>query len=436
MQWNPRAPYWLDVAEFERLSASPESLVVAVSLYTEDLLPEVYDDWIFFERERLRDLLFAGLERLTGRYEALGDTKRAISYASEFSQHDPLREETARLIMTLHYRSGDRNAALQEYRRIERLLREELGVPPMPETVAAFEAISQGRSLPDVRRPQAAAAALLLPPARFPPKSRPSSAVSRKWPSCARLLCPVAGSDAVPCRLLTLTGAGGTGKTRLSIELAAGILKEAPDRFADGAWFISLSLITHPNLVIPTIAEGLRVPETARASLLSDVKNHLRDKHLLLLLDNFEHVAEAAGVVAELLAAAPGLSIIVTSRAVLRLYGEQEYPVAPLPLPDPVRLLPLAEIAGSPAVALFVDRARAADPSFRLTPENAPSRNRDLCPAGWLAAGYRVGGCPSQAVYPTGYAGPAEQPSIAPGRAQTRSAGASDHSPSHHRLEL
>lgn len=372
VRWNPRSPYWLDVAEFERLSATPEGLAPAVTLYSEELLPEIYDDWIFFERERLRDLLFVDLERLTSRYEALGDTKRAISYASQILQHDPLREETARLIMTLHYRAGDRNAALQEYRRIERFLREELGVPPMPETVAAYEAIFQGRSLPENRRPQAGAA-LLLPPSTLPAQVTPFVGRRQELAELRALLCPAAKSNAVPCRLLTLTGAGGTGKTRLSIELAAGILKEAPDRFADGAWFISLSLITHPNLVIPTIAEGLRVPETARASLLNDVKNHLRDKHLLLLLDNYEHVAEAAGVVAELLAAAPGLSIIVTSRAVLRLYGEQEYPVAPLPLPDPVRLLPLADIAGSPAVALFVDRARAADPSFRLTPENAPA---------------------------------------------------------------
>ena len=88
------------------------------------------------------------------------------------------------------------------------------------------------------------------------------------------------------------------------------------------------------------------------------MKNYLRDKRMLLVLDNFEHVTEAAGVVSELLAAAPELGIVVTSRAVLRLYGEQEYPLAPLPLPDPARLPPLADLARSPAVALFVDRAQ------------------------------------------------------------------------------
>ncbi len=371
VQWNPQAPFWLDVAEFERLSAAPEGLAAAVTLYTNELLPEVYDDWIFFERERLRTLLFADLERLTSRYEAAGDYDRALGYASQIVRHDPLREETSRQIMALHHRAGNRSAALQEYRRIERLLRDELDLPPLAETKAVYEAIAGGLPLPESSRPRADATPKLVPPGTLPAQVTPFVGRSEEMAELQAWLCPSESGALAPYRLLTLTGAGGSGKTRLSIELATRLLTAAPHRFPDGAWFISLSLITSASLVIPTLAEGLRVSETARASLLDDVKNHLRDKRLLLLLDNFEHVMEASGVVAELLAAAPGISVIVTSRAVLRLYGEREYPLAPLPTPDPARLPPLPDVARSPAVALFVDRARAADPGFRLTQDNA-----------------------------------------------------------------
>jgi predicted ATPase/DNA-binding SARP family transcriptional activator len=391
VQWNPDAPYWLDVAEFERLSATPEGLAAAVPLYTEDLLPEVYDDWIFFERERLRNLLFASLERLIAQYQARGDFKRAIGCASQILRHDPLREETARLLMTLHHRAGDRNAALQEYRRIERVLRDELGAPPMPETEAAYQAILRGAA-PPIGLTTAEAA-----PARssgnLPAQVTPFIGREDELAELLGMICPAktsvrsgdcerpsgqslrdfsrAGLGA--CRLVTITGAGGSGKTRLSIELAGRALAEAPGCFPDGAWFVSLSPLSDASLVIPAVADALGVQETARTSLLEDVKNNLRHKRLLLVLDNFEHVTAVAPAVGELLAAAPGLSIIVTSRAILRLYGEQEYPLAPLPLPDPVRLPLLADLARSPAVALFVERARAAAPSFRLTRENAPA---------------------------------------------------------------
>ena len=373
VQWNPDAAWWLDVAEFERLGASPEGLAAAVALYTEDLLPEVYDDWIFFERERLRNLLFANLERLTARHEAQGDYKRAIAYASQALHHDPLREEAARTLMSLHYRAGDRSAALQEYRRFERILQGELGVTPMPETRAVYEAIAQGAPLPVAKASGSGVTMRPLPGSNLPTQAMPFIGREIEMAELAALLCPAAGSGNAPCRLLTVTGAGGSGKTRLSIELAARILKETPGAYPDGVRFIPLSGVPDSPQVVPAIADALGVRETARATLLGDVKNHLRNKHILLVLDNFEHVTQAAGVVSELLAAAPKLGIVVTSRAVLRLYGEQEYPLAPLPLPDPARLPPLADLARSPAVALFVDRARAAHAPFRLTAENAPA---------------------------------------------------------------
>jgi predicted ATPase/class 3 adenylate cyclase len=170
-------------------------------------------------------------------------------------------------------------------------------------------------------------------------------------------------------RLLTLTGAGGTGKTRLSLEVAAQTLTE----YRDGAFFVDLSSVTDPDLVASAIAEALGVSEVPGRAVLDVVKEHLETKELLLVLDNFEQVAQAAPVVEALLTVAPGLKALVTSRVVLSLRGEQEYAVPPL---EPPRLDDLADVPsllGVEAVRLFVDRALAVSPRFELTRENAPA---------------------------------------------------------------
>src|SRR5688572_22037862 len=168
-------------------------------------------------------------------------------------------------------------------------------------------------------------------------------------------------------RLVTLTGPGGTGKTRLAVEVAA----EALDRYPDGVFIADLSLLTDPTLVVPTIAVALGVRETAGELLRETVIRHLRERSLLLVLDNCEQVLESASDIAALLATCPSLSILATSREPLHIRAEREIAVAPLPLPAPGRLPPLAELAGVAAVALFVERAQAAHASFALTAENA-----------------------------------------------------------------
>jgi predicted ATPase/class 3 adenylate cyclase len=168
-------------------------------------------------------------------------------------------------------------------------------------------------------------------------------------------------------RLLTLTGPGGTGKSRLAVQLAADLL----DELGDGAFFVDLAPVTDPALVPSAIAKALRVPEAAGRPILEAVKDHLRDRRLLLVVDNFEQVATGAPVLEELLAAAPRLLVVVTSRVVLSLRGEQEYLVPPLELPDPERLPGLDVLAGNEAVRLFVERAQAVRPGFRLTGQNA-----------------------------------------------------------------
>ncbi len=169
--------------------------------------------------------------------------------------------------------------------------------------------------------------------------------------------------------LVTLTGPGGTGKTRLSLQVATQLL----DEFHDGAYFVPLAPLVDPGLVPTTIATAVHVKEEPNRQITDTLTDHLRDKEMLLVLDNFEQIIEAAPTVSELLSKAPGLKCLVTSREVLRVTGEQEYPVPPMNLPDPRRLPDPDALAEYESVALFVQTARAVRPDFRLTEENAPA---------------------------------------------------------------
>ena len=141
----------------------------------------------------------------------------------------------------------------------------------------------------------------------------------------------------------------------------------------DGVWFVALAAIRAPDLVVPTIALALGLRETGQASLANRLRDYFRTWELLLVLDNFEHVLAAAPQIAELLRACRGLKLLVTSRAPLRIQGEQEYPVPPLALPDSDGILSLGELSEVEAVALFVQRARAVKPDFAPTEANAPA---------------------------------------------------------------
>jgi predicted ATPase/DNA-binding XRE family transcriptional regulator len=167
-------------------------------------------------------------------------------------------------------------------------------------------------------------------------------------------------------RLLTLTGTGGVGKTRLATEVA----RKAGTTFPGGVAFVGLAPLGDPVLVLPTIARTLGLRESDDRSTEEVLINHLRAKSLLLVLDNFEHLLGAAPRVAELIEACPDLAVLATSRAPLRVRGEQEYPIQPLPLPSSTRSSE-REVLETPSGRLFVERARASSPSFALSPENA-----------------------------------------------------------------
>lgn len=212
--------------------------------------------------------------------------------------------------------------------------------------------------------------------ADFPPlrtlDTRPTNLPAQPTPLIGRVretaavtsLLRAPGRTGAGVRLLTLTGPGGTGKTRLALQVAAELL----DEYRDGVFFVPLALLRDPALVAPAIAQALEVVESGGRPLVRCLEDFLRDRQLLLCLDNFEHVLPAAALVAELLAAAPGLAALATSREALHVYGEHEFPVPPLAWPDLAQLPPADVAMQYSAVALFVARAQAVRPGFALEP--------------------------------------------------------------------
>ncbi|HEX3723121.1 MAG TPA: NB-ARC domain-containing protein, partial [Nitrolancea sp.] len=167
-------------------------------------------------------------------------------------------------------------------------------------------------------------------------------------------------------RLVTLTGTGGSGKTRLALRIAREVL----DAFPDGVFFVELAAISEPHLVIPTIAEAIDLRDVLDSALNTRLVNWLRSRRVLLLLDNLEHLLHSGPEVASLLREAPGLTVLTTSRIPLHVYGEYEQPVQPLPLP----LLggSYRELRANPAIELFLQRAQAANPRYVLDEEDLP----------------------------------------------------------------
>jgi predicted ATPase len=168
-------------------------------------------------------------------------------------------------------------------------------------------------------------------------------------------------------QLVTFTGPGGTGKTRLSLEVAKGLI----EHFKDGVFFVQLADITEPSQVVSRVAQELEVRAAGTRPLLQNLKDFLKDKNILLLLDNFEQLIPAATVVAELLAAAPTMKVLVTSRILLNLRGEHELPISPLDTPRFTEVLSVEQLAENESVKLFIERAQAAQPNFTLNENNA-----------------------------------------------------------------
>jgi hypothetical protein len=168
-------------------------------------------------------------------------------------------------------------------------------------------------------------------------------------------------------RLITLSGPGGIGKTRLSIEVARGL----DDAFSDGVWFVPLAALRDPNLVASEIVDALKIKDPAPTTQASQLKEYLKDREALIVLDNFEQLVPAASLVAELLEAASRVKFLITSREVLRLRGELEFEVTALEVPTEEE--PFEKLESFDAIRLFMERAQTVRPNLELTPENAPT---------------------------------------------------------------
>jgi predicted ATPase/DNA-binding SARP family transcriptional activator len=351
----------LDATRFERrlregkqslASGQPEEateqLKQALALWRGPPLADLaYEDFAQREIARLEELRLAAREELVEAKLALGRHADLVGELETLVAEEPLRERPRRQLMLALYRTGRQPEALAVYQDARRSLLEELGLEPSPELKELEAAILRQDPSLSVEPPELRARRHLPAPA---------TALVGRGKELSDL--DVLLRQASP-RLLTLTGSGGSGKTRLALQAASDVV----DRFADGVYFVDLAPLGDPQLVPSTIAHRLGAREGSGQPLLEGLKEHVRDKSLLLLLDNFEHVDEAAPVVSELLAGASGLKALVTSRVVLRLYGEHEYPVPPLTEEE--------------AVELFATRAQAVLAEFEVDGER--SRVLELC---------------------------------------------------------
>ncbi len=401
IQLNPTA-YSTDVGDFEAALASAsragaeETMILrrAVGLYRGDLLPELYDDWALRERERLAQSYLGALHRLTRRLTQEGDYDHALDYAHRAVLLDPLCEKSHRLLMRLYAATGRPAAAHQQYQTLTQLLRVEMNAAPSPKTrdlAAHFEISHSDVSHLERTRLDALAAKPQAPSLGI------ASSLPNKHPSPAAEASPVEASparsfltDSLPvtftrffgraeereqmttlladpqARLVTLTGPGGNGKTRLAIEAARGL----GGLFPGGIWFVPLADVVDPRHLGRAILNSLRLPNADPGTPWEQIIAALTGPPVLVILDNFEQIAAgAAPAVLTLLAKVPTLTCLVTSRRRLDMPGEREMPVTPLPVPNASE--PAERIAQTASVQVFVDRAQAIRPDFAVTDRSA-----------------------------------------------------------------
>jgi predicted ATPase/DNA-binding SARP family transcriptional activator len=300
------------------------------------------------EAERLEELRLTAVELRFEAELACGRHDAVVAELEALTAEHPYRERFLQQRALALYRAGRQAEALEVCRDARRALAEELGLEPSPALQELERAIL--RQEPSLAAPAArerSTKPLPVPPTPLVGRRLELAAVSALFRDEG-------------ARLVTLTGPGGTGKTRLGLAIAHALEPE----LRDGALFVSLAPVASPELLVPTIAEALGVREGGERSLAQSVTEHLRERRLLLVLDNFEQLLAAAPAVADLLAAAPRLFVLATSRAPLRLAAEHDYPVPPFA--TPAADLPFEKLVQSDALRLFAARARAVDPGFEL----------------------------------------------------------------------
>jgi predicted ATPase/DNA-binding SARP family transcriptional activator len=374
---NTEGDLWVDVHEFSALVAGQsleipvphervQALTAAVQLYRGDFLSGFYlrdsvgfDEWQFLEQEDLRRDYASALQQLVMLLEDRGDLKTAINYGRRWLAFDPVEEAAHRQLMRMYTAAGNRTLALRQYEKCREILSKELGEDPEEETEELVRAIRAHGTI-RIHKSRHEDHQNNLPVESLPFIGRETE--------LKRLIATLIKKEV---RILTLTGAGGTGKTRLAVEAAARMV----DRFEHGVFFVDLLRARAPSEVIPAIAGALDVREPIGhgVSLPAIVKGYLRNRRILLLLDNFEHVCSAASRVAQLISSSPGLKVLVTSRERLHIRGEVEQQIPPLEIPKVGDDLDSRSLMEIDSVRLFAQRAAAANPGFSLTDQNAPA---------------------------------------------------------------
>jgi predicted ATPase/DNA-binding SARP family transcriptional activator len=354
---NPGHPLRVDALEFRTQATRfldtprPDPDAVGLESYGDDLLVDFYDDWVSVDRDALRSLYLNTLLEMTRQMRSQSEYERAIELAQRVLASDRANERAHQHLMFCHAALGDRVAALRQYEACRNALQDELAVPPFSATKKLYDWL---REAPAETLPiEAAITNLPVPVTSFVGRQREMATVKDLLASA---------------RLLTLTGAGGSGKTRLAIQTTADLL----DAYPDGVWWVELSGTSDAELLPSAVAKALGVPEVPNQPIGDTLAAFLRSRRLLLVLDDCEHLTAAcARLVDQLLRRCRDLQVLTTSREVLGIGGEHVWAVPPLRLPDPGQALPPARLLEFEAVQLFVGRARTVSHDFTLTEDNA-----------------------------------------------------------------
>jgi predicted ATPase/DNA-binding SARP family transcriptional activator/DNA-binding CsgD family transcriptional regulator len=363
----PEDQLWVDVEAFEeaaaaaRRSQDPAAYRTAIELYAGELLPEDrYEEWAEEHRRRLREVHLSLLLGLARHCEEHADYDSAIEALRRVVAEEPTREEAHAGLMRLYALSGSKAEALAHYGQLKGVLARELGTEPSASSRHLYGEIAADRVLPN--GPSAPVVAPLQDDGNHNLPAPRSSFVGREQEMLE------VKRELAMTRLLTLTGVGGSGKTRLAIEVA----RELVGAYADGVWLVELAPLVEDALVPQVVAGALGVREQPGQPLTDTLTEALRTKQTLLVLDNCEHLIDAAAhLVDALLDACPRLRILATSREALSIAGEDVWLVPPLSVPEQQHSSTVEQLEGYESVRFLVERARHRNPAFALTSENA-----------------------------------------------------------------
>lgn len=391
VQFNPAGAVWIDVFQFTQHLAAVkvhshphlrpcpdciQQLEQAATLYRDDLLADsslhvspAFDELIISQRAALLREVTEALEQLTAYYQAQQLYEQMLHWTQRWLAIDPWCEQAhGQLIQGLAL-TGQRTAAFEHYERYVRLMADEFGLEPAPEIAGLVNQIrADNLQLGEEHQtPVQPHSSVSLPSGTLSRQGyllpAPLTSFIGRQREISNILAMLNNPN---IRLITLTGAGGSGKTRLAVEAATRLAAS----FVHGVCFVPLASIVDSTFVAPAIAQALGLQEDASETIIKILKVYLHDKTLLLVLDNMEHLLDAAPLISELLDTAPQLKVLVTSRTLLHLYGEHELIVHPLEVPPLQQPGAIAALAGYPSIALFIDRARAVRPDLPLTQEN------------------------------------------------------------------